>query len=56
MRQEQTAKKQAPMYDRCCLKLSREEIAKKIEQGEKYVIRQKINTEGFKQHQKKELN
>ena len=50
MRQEQTAKKQAPMYDRCCLKLSGEEIAKKIEQGEKYVIRQNIDTEGFTEY------
>jgi glutamyl-tRNA synthetase len=38
------------MYDRCCLKLSGEEIAKKIEQGEKYVIRQKIDTEGFTEY------
>ena len=50
MRNEQTSNKQAPMYDRCCLKLSKEEIAKKIEQGEKYVIRQKINTEGFTEY------
>lgn len=50
MRNEQTINKQAPMYDRCCLKLNKEEIAKKIEQGEKYVIRQKINTEGFTEY------
>lgn len=46
MRQEQLARKQAPMYDRHCLNLSNEEIEKKIANGEPYVIRQKINTEG----------
>lgn len=46
MRQEQTEKKQAPMYDRTCLKLSPEEVQQKIAAGEKYVIRQKIDTEG----------
>ena len=51
MRNEQAAKKQAPMYDRCCLNLSQEEIAKKIEQGEKYVIRQKIDTDGFTEYE-----
>ena len=50
MRNNQAANKQAPMYDRCCLKLSKEEIVKKIEQGEKYVIRQKIDTEGFTEY------
>lgn len=47
MRAEQLARKQAPMYDRTCLKLSKEEIQQKIDSGEKYVIRQKINTEGM---------
>jgi glutamyl-tRNA synthetase len=47
MREEQLKNKQAPMYDRTCLKLSKEEIAQKIKNGESYVIRQKINTEGF---------
>ncbi|MDP1620418.1 MAG: glutamate--tRNA ligase [Candidatus Moranbacteria bacterium] len=46
-RQEQTANKQAPMYDRTCLKLAPEEIQEKIAKGEKYVIRQKINTAGI---------
>jgi glutamyl-tRNA synthetase len=50
MRKDQEAAKQAPMYDRCCLKLGKEEIAKKIGQGEAYVIRQKINTEGFTEY------
>jgi nondiscriminating glutamyl-tRNA synthetase len=47
MRNEQVANKQAPMYDRRCLKLSPEEIQQKIAAGEKYVIRQKINTAGI---------
>jgi len=47
MRNEQIANKQAPMYDRTCLKLSKEEVQQKIANGEKYVIRQKINTEGI---------
>lgn len=51
MRQEQMSNKQAPMYDRRCCKLSKEEIAKKIEQGEKCVIRQKIDTEGFTEYE-----
>lgn len=51
MRQEQLAMKKAPMYDRCCLKLSKEEIDKKISAGEKFVIRQKINTEGSTEFQ-----
>ncbi|PIP28384.1 MAG: glutamate--tRNA ligase [Candidatus Moranbacteria bacterium CG23_combo_of_CG06-09_8_20_14_all_35_22] len=46
MRQNQLVQKQAPMYDQCCLKLSSEEIKKRLENGEKYVIRQKINTKG----------
>lgn len=47
MRNEQIANKQAPMYNRNCLKMSPEEIQQKIAAGEKYVIRQKINTDGF---------
>ena len=50
MRNAQIANKQAPMYDRCCLKLSKEEVDKKIKEGEKYVIRQKIDTEGFTEY------
>ena len=50
MRNTQATNKQAPMYDRCCLKLSKEEIEKKIKEGEKYVIRQKIDTEGFTEY------
>lgn len=51
MRNLQTAQKKAPMYNRCCLNLSPEEIAEKIEKGEKYVIRQKIRTAGFTQYE-----
>lgn len=51
MRKEQSARKQAPMYDRYCLKLSKEEIEKKISNGEKYVIRQKIKTEGVTEYE-----
>jgi len=47
MRQNQLAMKKAPMYDRRCLELSSKEIENKLEAGEKYVIRQKINMEGF---------
>ena len=50
MRNDQVANKQAPMYARCCLNLSKEDIEKKISTGEKYVIRQKIDTEGFTEY------
>ncbi|MEK7202899.1 MAG: glutamate--tRNA ligase [Patescibacteria group bacterium] len=46
MRQDQQDKKQPPRYDRFCRNLSQEEVAKKIKQGEPYVIRQKIPLEG----------
>lgn len=42
MRNHQSARKEAPMYDRTCLKLSEEEISKKIAAGTPFVIRQKI--------------
>lgn len=50
MRNQQQAEKKAPMYDRCCLALSKEEIENKIANGEAYVIRQKINAEGFTEY------
>lgn len=50
MRNQQIVEKKAPMYDRCCLKLNKEEIEKKISNGEPYVIRQKIKTEGFTEY------
>jgi len=42
MRQEQTAKKQAPKYDRRCLKLSKEEVAQKLASNTPFVVRMKI--------------
>ncbi|MFA4941990.1 MAG: glutamate--tRNA ligase [Patescibacteria group bacterium] len=45
MRQEQTAKKQAPKYDRRCLKLSKEEIAQKLADNTPFVIRMKMPTD-----------
>lgn len=42
MREKQTRLKQAPMYDRACCKLSKEDIESKIKEGIPYVIRQKI--------------
>jgi len=42
MRQEQTAKKQAPKYDGRCLKLSKDEVAQKLAKQEPHTIRMKI--------------
>lgn len=42
MRNLQQAKKQAPMYDRHCLRLPKEEVAQRIAAGEKHVIRMKM--------------
>lgn len=42
MRKRQMELKQAPMYDRTCLKLSPEEVKAKLDAGEEHVIRQKI--------------
>jgi glutamyl-tRNA synthetase len=42
MREEQIAKKQAPKYDRRCLKLSKDEIKNKLTNGKPYAIRMKI--------------
>jgi len=42
MREEQVAKKRAPMYDRACLKLTPAEIEQKISAGTPFVIRQKM--------------
>ncbi len=46
MRQEQQKQKKAPRYDRKCRNLSKEEVEKRIKNGEKFVIRQKMPTEG----------
>ena len=42
MREKQTKLKQAPMYDRACLKLSPAEVEEKKASGTPFVIRQKI--------------
>lgn len=42
MRQEQTARKQAPKYDRRCCKLSKEEIKERLKANEPHVVRMKI--------------
>jgi len=42
LRKDQAAMKQAPKYDRHCLKLSQEKIDAKIKNGKKFVIRFKI--------------
>jgi len=46
MREKQTAAKLAPRYDRACRDLTAEEVEKRIAQGEKYVIRQKMPLTG----------
>lgn len=46
MRNEQTAQKLAPRYDRHCRDLSAAEVEKRIAAGEKYVIRQKMPLTG----------
>lgn len=53
MREKQTKAKQAPMYDRHCLKLSPTEIDTKISEKTPFVIRQKIPHDqklSFKDH------
>jgi len=42
MRKKQQERKQAPMYDRQCLSLGKEEIATRLEAGERHVLRMKI--------------
>lgn len=46
MRDEQQAAKKAPRYDRVCKKVSLEEAKKRIEAGEKAVIRQAVPESG----------
>lgn len=46
MRADQQEKKLPPRYDRRCRDLSPEEIKRRIDAGEKYVIRQKMPLEG----------
>lgn len=42
MRNDQAAKKQAPMYDRKCTKLTAEEVKTRLDAGEAHVIRMKV--------------
>ncbi len=42
MRHDQEQRKQAPMYDRTCLRLSSEEIERRIAAGEPHVLRMKV--------------
>ncbi len=42
MREDQLKNKQQPKYDRTCLRLTEEEIQKKLDNNEKFVIRMKI--------------
>lgn len=46
MREDQQAQKLAPSYDRCCRNLSEEESNLRANNGEAYVIRQKMPLEG----------
>ena len=45
MRSEQTKNKQAPKYDKQCLALSDEEISKRKEAGEPFVIRMNVSSD-----------
>lgn len=45
-REDQQTRKLPPRYDRCCRNLSKEEVAKKIAAGKKFVIRQKMPLAG----------
>lgn len=42
MRKEQQIAKKPPMYDRTCCALSEDDVQKRIDAGEKYVIRMKV--------------
>lgn len=45
MRKLQEQRRQAPMYDRMCVDLPKEEVEERIKKGEKYVIRMKVPRE-----------
>lgn len=47
LRKTQGARKLPPMYDGRCRNLTKEDIEKKLTQGEKFVIRQKVPKEGI---------
>jgi len=42
MRSDQQKRKQAPMYDRLCADLTKEDVEKRIAAGEKFVIRMRV--------------
>jgi len=46
MRQDQQAQKKPPRYDRTCRNLSAQEVAERIKNGQKFVIRQKLPLAG----------
>lgn len=46
MRAQQELSKLPPRYDRCCRNLSAEEIKVKLDNGEKFVVRQKLPLDG----------
>ncbi|MFA6389855.1 MAG: glutamate--tRNA ligase, partial [Patescibacteria group bacterium] len=46
MRRDQQSRKEPPHYDRHCRELSKDEAAKKIASGEKFVLRQKMPLDG----------
>ena len=46
LRKYQEANKMAPGYDGCCRKLSLKESKKKVESGEKYIVRMKMPKDG----------
>jgi glutamyl-tRNA synthetase len=46
VRKEKQAKKLPPRYDRCCRDLSKDEVQKRIDDKEPYVIRQKMPLSG----------
>ena len=46
MRLAQEARKEAPRYDRLCRHLTKEEVEKRLADGEKFVLRQKMPLEG----------
>lgn len=46
LREDQQSRGEAPMYDRHCINLSKDEVKAKIKAGKEYVIRQKIDAAG----------
>lgn len=42
MRKDQQKRKQAPMYDRMCADLNKEDVEKRIAEGEKHVVRMRV--------------